>query len=59
MTALSVELLVVPDCPHEPTAAQRLRTALDDVGLTSIPFQATVIVTQRLVRQPVRHERGE
>ncbi|MBC3189793.1 thioredoxin family protein [Pseudonocardia sp. C8] len=29
---MRVELLVVPDCPHEGVAAQRLRQALDAVG---------------------------
>lgn len=51
MTALSVELFVVPDCPHEPAAAQLLRTALDDVGLTRTPFQTTVIATQQQAEQ--------
>jgi hypothetical protein len=43
---MDVELLVVPDCPHEKPAAQLLRSALDDIGLTGLDFQRTVIDTQ-------------
>jgi hypothetical protein len=43
---MDVELLVVPDCPNEYAAATLLRAALDDVGLSRIQFQTTVIATQ-------------
>jgi hypothetical protein len=42
---MDVELLVVPDCPHESAAAALLRTALDDVGLGHLTFDVTVIDT--------------
>ena len=51
MTSMDIELLVVPDCPNEPVAAAMLRTALDDVGLTSIAFRTTVIDTQHGAEQ--------
>ncbi|MGQ0837303.1 hypothetical protein [Actinokineospora sp.] len=41
---LRIELLVVPDCPHETPAALLLRRALDDEGLAATGF-ATVVVT--------------
>lgn len=43
---MSVELLVVPNCPNEARAAGLLRTALDDVGLRDVRFTTTVIDTQ-------------
>ncbi len=43
--SMDVELLVVPDCPHEMPAAALLRSALDDVGLTAVDFEVTVIDT--------------
>jgi hypothetical protein len=39
---MDVELLVVPDCPHETAAVQLLRTALLDLGLLN-RFRITVI----------------
>jgi hypothetical protein len=42
---MDVELLVVPDCPHEKPAAMLLRSALDDIGLRTVEFQLTVIDT--------------
>ena len=42
---MDVELLVVADCPHEQPAACLLRSALDDVGLTAMEFEVTVIAT--------------
>jgi hypothetical protein len=51
MAGMDVELLVVPDCPNESVAAAMLRTALDDVGLTSTTFRTTVIDTQRGAEQ--------
>jgi glutaredoxin len=43
---MDVELLVVPDCPHEEPAAALLRSALDDIGLSAVEFQVTLIDTQ-------------
>lgn len=46
MGAMDVELLVVPDCPHEKPAAAQLRSALDDIGLTAVDIERTVIATE-------------
>ena len=43
---MNVELLVVPDCPHEQAAAQLLRTAMADIGLPHMDFRTTVITSQ-------------
>lgn len=43
---MNVELLVVPDCPHQHAAMVLMRSALDDVGLADINFGVTVIDTQ-------------
>ncbi len=43
---MDIELLVVPDCPHEASTAELLRTALDDVGLGAMGFAVTVIDSQ-------------
>jgi glutaredoxin len=43
---MDVELLVVPDCPHEKSAALLLRSALDDIGLTAVNVELTVIATE-------------
>ena len=43
---VEVELLVIADCSREGPAAQLLRAALDDVGLTGTPFTTTVIATR-------------
>lgn len=45
MRSMDVELLVVPDCPHEQPAASLLRAALDDVGLAAVQFEVTVIAS--------------
>lgn len=42
---MDVELLFVPDCPHAKPAAALLRSALDDIGLSAMDFQLTVIDT--------------
>lgn len=47
---MDVELLVVPNCPPEKPAAVLLRSAVDDIGLTSVPFQLTVIDTSEAAR---------
>lgn len=46
MGGMRVELLVVPDCPHESAAARLLAEALADVGLGSVEFAVTVIESQ-------------
>ena len=42
MGGMDVELLVVPDCPHQVAAEDLLRTALVDVGLPA-DFQVVTI----------------
>jgi hypothetical protein len=41
---MRIELMVVPDCPHADVAAELLRQALDDIGL-SVPFETSVVST--------------
>lgn len=41
-----MQLLVVADCPNEAPAAQVLRRALDDVGLTTVQFTTRVVNDQ-------------
>lgn len=48
---VDVELLVVPECPHEQDAAVLLRTALDDVGLAPIGFRTTVVSSPQEAHQ--------
>jgi hypothetical protein len=43
---MRIELLVVPDCPHEAAAAELLTAALEDVGLESVDYTVTVVDTQ-------------
>jgi hypothetical protein len=43
---MRIELLVVPDCPHEAPAAHLLRAALYDIGLGSVGHTVAVIDTQ-------------
>lgn len=43
---MDIELLVVPGCPNEATAARLLRAALADLGLVDVGFTTTVIATQ-------------
>ncbi|MEO5709387.1 MAG: hypothetical protein ABIQ59_06165 [Nocardioidaceae bacterium] len=43
---MDIELLVVPDCPHEAGAAELLRTALDDVGLGASGVAVDVVHSQ-------------
>lgn len=40
---MRIELLVVPDCPHEEAAGALLRRALNDVGLGSQSFGVVVV----------------
>jgi hypothetical protein len=43
---MNVELLVVPDCPHQIDTEAQLRQALHDVGLSQIPSVTTVISSE-------------
>jgi hypothetical protein len=43
VTAVNIELQVIPDCPHTAAAHALLRQALDDLGLTQAPIATTVI----------------
>lgn len=49
---MDVEMLVVPDCPNAKTAAERLRRALDDVGLCD------TVVTTRVITDQAEAERS-
>jgi hypothetical protein len=40
---MHVELLVVPDCPHQAGAASLLRTTLDELGFEDAAIDTTVI----------------
>lgn len=42
---MNVELLVVPDCPHQVATEAVLYTALEDVGLHQVAITTTVINT--------------
>ncbi|MFC3574839.1 hypothetical protein ACFOZ0_16445 [Streptomyces yaanensis] len=43
---MDTELLVVPNCLNEKPAAERLRQALDDIGLHDTAWDTRVIVEQ-------------
>ena len=51
MSAMDIELVVVPDCPHQSAAEDLLRTALADVGLPT-GFQV-VIITDPVVGKSI------
>ncbi|MCO1597601.1 hypothetical protein M8C17_20830 [Micromonospora sp. RHAY321] len=42
---MEVQLLVVEDCPNEGPAALRLRRALDEVGLSTVPITTRVVTS--------------
>ncbi len=46
MEAMNAEVLVVPDCPHQASAAELAVTALADIGLGRIEPRVTMIATQ-------------
>lgn len=48
---MDVELLVIPKCPGAEKASQLLRTALDDIGPTEMPFTTTVIDTDQAAQE--------
>lgn len=43
---MRIELLVVPGCPNAQPAADRLRQALDELGLTDATFASRTITQQ-------------
>lgn len=43
---MDIEMLVVPDCPNEQLAAERLRQALAGAGLSATTFTTRVIADQ-------------
>lgn len=43
---MDIELLVLPDCPNEKAAAERLRQALEDIGLHDTVITTRVITSQ-------------
>ena len=44
---MDVELLVVPECPSEASAARLLRRALDDIGLPDTEFDTIMVGSGR------------
>lgn len=48
---MRVELLVVPDCPHEASALRLLRQALDDIGLAQVRPTMRLVATQAMADQ--------
>lgn len=46
MSGMRIELLVVPECPHESAAAEVLTQASADVGLGAVGYSVTVIDSQ-------------
>jgi hypothetical protein len=48
---MRIELLVVPDCPHEGGAGALLRGALDDIGLGSQSFEMVVVESPAMAEQ--------
>ncbi|MFJ9420335.1 DsbA family protein [Streptomyces sp. NPDC101227] len=43
---MEIELLVVPNCPHQQLASERLRQVMDDIGLRATAFTTRVIADQ-------------
>jgi len=43
---MDVELLVVPECPHQATAVELLRTAIVDLALPDEGLRVTVIASE-------------
>lgn len=48
---MRIELMVVPDCPHEDAARALLRRALDDIGLGSVVFEVVSVETASVAEQ--------
>ena len=49
---MRVELLVVPNCPHENVASQRLRQALDDAGHATTPVEVRTMTAEAVAGTP-------
>lgn len=49
---MRVELLVVPNCPHEDVAVERLRQALDDAGHAETPVHVRSMTEETVVDTP-------
>ena len=47
---MNIELLVIPGCPGADEAAQLLRTALDDIGLSGTTFMVRIIESDEEAR---------
>ncbi|MCC2275252.1 DsbA family protein [Streptomyces sp. ET3-23] len=43
---MEIEILVVPDCPHEAPAAEQIRRALGEAGLYDITITTRVVTDQ-------------
>ncbi|MDN5914840.1 MAG: hypothetical protein L0I76_06990 [Pseudonocardia sp.] len=49
---MRVELLVVPNCPHENVASERLRQALDDAGHATTPVEVRNMTAETVTETP-------
>jgi len=49
---MRVELLVVPNCPHENVASERLRQALDDTGHATTPVDVRSMTAETVTGTP-------
>ena len=49
---MRVELLVVPNCPHENVASERLRQALDDAGHATTPVEVRTMTAEAVDETP-------
>ncbi len=49
---MRVELLVVPNCPHENVASERLRQALDDTGHAMTPVVVREVTAEIVAGTP-------
>lgn len=49
---MRVELLVVPDCPNEAPAYERLRQALDEAGRTDTPIAVRTVTDDTIDSVP-------
>ncbi|MFE7203394.1 hypothetical protein ACFU8R_24305 [Pseudonocardia alni] len=49
---MRIELLVVPNCPHEDIASTRLRQALDDTGHTGTPVEVRTVIAETVDATP-------
>ncbi|MDI3406883.1 hypothetical protein [Streptomyces cavernicola] len=54
---MEIEILVVPDCPHQQLAESRLREALDDLALDDVGLAGTGFTT-RVVGGQLEAERS-